>query len=90
MYMYICMCLYLVLIPCNSKCVYYIGTYNCNWFCLCICICSCIYTCICVCICIRLLLLYDSYHDIQKHYRSHHHNYCIYHVARSNPTQQLS
>ena len=39
---------------------------------------------------IRLLLLYDSYHDIHNHYRRRHHNYCNQHFARSTKAQEVS
>ena len=89
-YRYMCAQLYLVPIPCDSKSVWYMCT--CNRICVysCICTCSCICICICICTCIRLLLLCDSYHDIQEHYRRHHHNYCSYHFARSPQAQQVS
>ena len=47
--------------------------------CNCICVCNCICICFCICICIRigrcirLLLLYDSRHDIHNHYHRHRH-----------------
>ena len=77
-------------IPYDSKKVCYMCT--CNWICICLCLCtcSCISMCICICTCIRLLLLNDSYHKIQEHYRCHHNNYCSYHVARSTHAQKVS
>ena len=64
--------------------------------CNCICVCNCICICFCICICIRigrcirLLLLYDSRHDIHNHYRRRHHNYCNQHFARSTKAQEVS
>ena len=68
--------------------------YMCICNCICVCNCICICFCICICIrigrCIRLLLLYDSRHDIHNHYRRRHHNYCNQHFARSTKAQEVS
>ena len=90
-YMYMCAQLYLVPIPYDSKSVCHRCTCNnciCVYSCSCTCICICI--CICICTCNRLLLLYDSCHDIREHYRRHHNKYCSYHFARSTQAQQVS